>query len=62
MKPEQHMIGARGGVALPALGLGTWKMGEQRTRRKDEVAALQLGLDLGLVFGLVFVRIVWHTI
>jgi diketogulonate reductase-like aldo/keto reductase len=48
MKPEQHMIGARGGVALPALGLGTWKMGEQRTRRKDEVAALQLGLDLGL--------------
>ena len=45
---KQHMVGARGGVTLPALGLGTWKMGEQKNRRKDEVAALQLGLDLGL--------------
>lgn len=36
------------GEQVPALGQGTWYMGEQRTRRKDEVAALQLGLDLGL--------------
>jgi diketogulonate reductase-like aldo/keto reductase len=33
---------------VPALGLGTWRMGERKASRKAEVAALQLGLDLGL--------------
>jgi diketogulonate reductase-like aldo/keto reductase len=36
------------GEQVPALGQGTWYMGEDRAARKDEVAALQLGLDLGL--------------
>ena len=36
------------GETVPALGQGTWKMGEQRGRRTDEVRALQLGLDLGM--------------
>jgi diketogulonate reductase-like aldo/keto reductase len=36
------------GVVVPALGLGTWKMGEERRRRADEVKALQRGLDLGM--------------
>jgi diketogulonate reductase-like aldo/keto reductase len=36
------------GESVPALGQGTWKMGEQRSRRADEVRALQLGLDLGM--------------
>ncbi len=36
------------GERIPALGLGTWHMGEDPSRRKAEVAALQLGLDLGL--------------
>jgi diketogulonate reductase-like aldo/keto reductase len=36
------------GETVPALGQGTWKMGEQRGRRADEVRALQLGLDLGM--------------
>jgi aldehyde reductase len=36
------------GERVPALGQGTWYMGEDRAARKDEVAALQLGLDLGL--------------
>ncbi len=35
-------------TALPVLGLGTWRMGEDRGRRAAEVAALQLGLDLGV--------------
>jgi diketogulonate reductase-like aldo/keto reductase len=30
------------------LGQGTWKMGEDRRRRADEVSALKLGLDLGI--------------
>ena len=42
------MVSARGGLSLPALGLGTWKMGERRGQRKAEVAALRHGLDLGL--------------
>ncbi|RWB23279.1 MAG: aldo/keto reductase [Mesorhizobium sp.] len=36
------------GEAVPVLGQGTWKMGEDRRRRADEVAALRLGLDLGV--------------
>ena len=34
--------------AMPALGMGTWHMGESRGRRAEEVRALRLGLDLGL--------------
>jgi len=36
------------GETLPALGLGTWHMGEAAAKRKDEVAALKTGIDLGL--------------
>jgi diketogulonate reductase-like aldo/keto reductase len=36
------------GEAVPALGQGTWMMGEQRSGRAEEVAALRLGLDLGM--------------
>ena len=33
---------------VPVLGQGTWRMGEDPARRKDEVAALRQGLELGL--------------
>lgn len=36
------------GEAVPTLGLGTWRMGEDRHAFDDEVAALKLGLDLGV--------------
>ncbi|TPM88550.1 aldo/keto reductase [Mesorhizobium sp. B2-3-3] len=36
------------GEAVPVLGQGTWKMGEDSRRRADEVSALRLGLDLGV--------------
>ena len=36
------------GTAVPALGQGTWKMGEDPRERAAEVAALRAGLDLGL--------------
>jgi diketogulonate reductase-like aldo/keto reductase len=36
------------GSRVPALGQGTWFMGEQARKRKDEVAALRAGIDLGL--------------
>jgi diketogulonate reductase-like aldo/keto reductase len=37
-----------GQPALPAIGQGTWYMGENTALRSQEVAALQAGLDLGL--------------
>ena len=36
------------GRAVPALGQGTWNMGEDPSRKGDEVRALQMGLDLGM--------------
>lgn len=36
------------GLSVPALGQGTWKMGERRNRRPQEVAALRLGIELGM--------------
>src|SRR5260370_25103940 len=36
------------GERVPALGQGTWMMGEDRRRREAEIAALRLGLDLGM--------------
>ncbi len=36
------------GEKIPALGQGTWHMGEDKRRRKDEAAALRVGLDLGM--------------
>lgn len=43
----QHLTLPDGG-SLPALGQGTWGMGEQPGRRESEVAALRHGLDRGL--------------
>ena len=36
------------GEPVPALGQGTWMMGERASARADEIASLRLGLDLGL--------------
>jgi diketogulonate reductase-like aldo/keto reductase len=36
------------GDTVPALGQGTWGMGERAGRRADEIASLRAGLDLGL--------------
>jgi diketogulonate reductase-like aldo/keto reductase len=36
------------GEAVPILGQGTWFMGDKPRQRNDEIASLQLGLDLGM--------------
>ena len=36
------------GEDVPALGLGTWMIGDDPRKRADEIAALRRGLDLGL--------------
>lgn len=33
---------------IPALGLGTWKMGEVKGKALEEIDSLRLGLDLGM--------------
>ena len=36
------------GEAVPVLGQGTWGMGENRSLRAAEIAALRFGIDLGM--------------
>ena len=36
------------GESIPVLGQGTWQLGERPERRKSELAAIALGIDLGL--------------
>src|SRR5437660_8590680 len=37
-----------GGETVPVLGQGTWRMGENASKRKGEVAALRTGIELGM--------------
>ena len=45
---QPNSVQLPGGRTLPALGLGTWHMGEKKADRAREVAALKAGIDLGL--------------
>src|SRR5436309_14378676 len=36
------------GVRVPALGLGTWRMGERGRDHDAEIASLRLGIELGM--------------
>jgi diketogulonate reductase-like aldo/keto reductase len=37
-----------GGEKAPVLGIGTWRMGERRSERAAEVAAIRLAVELGV--------------
>jgi hypothetical protein len=41
-------IGLPSGEQFPALGQGTWEMGDDPAHRAEELHALRLGIDLGL--------------
>ena len=47
-KPRSLTVTLPTGEPVPALGQGTWRMGENPRQHAQEVAALQLGLDLGM--------------
>ena len=53
-KPDKSMattvplLELASGARMPALGMGTWRMGERARDRVREVAALRRGLDLGM--------------
>lgn len=36
------------GTSLPRIGQGTWNMGDDVSRREEEIAALRLGVELGM--------------
>lgn len=36
------------GREIPVLGQGTWRMGEDSSKKDAEIAALRLGLDMGI--------------
>ena len=36
------------GESIPVLGQGTWQLGDRAERRSQEIASLQLGIELGL--------------
>ncbi|HUP40143.1 MAG TPA: aldo/keto reductase [Vicinamibacterales bacterium] len=41
-------IALLGGESIPALGIGTWDMGDKANARTDEITALQTAVDLGM--------------
>ena len=43
-----RFVSLRSGERVPALGQGTWHMGENRRHAAEEAAALRLGIDLGM--------------
>src|SRR2546426_12510059 len=45
---ELKTVAFPSGRKAPALGLGTWKMGEDSRYRSREIVALQRGIDLGM--------------
>lgn len=47
-KHEMKTVTLPDGARVPALGQGTWCMGEDRRGRTQEVAALRLGIELGM--------------
>jgi diketogulonate reductase-like aldo/keto reductase len=47
MSEDLRLVTLPGGEQVPALGLGTWKIGERASARRDEVAAVRAALDIG---------------
>jgi diketogulonate reductase-like aldo/keto reductase len=46
--PEIPVVILPSGISVPALGLGTWNMGEDGRKAAIEVESLKRGLDLGM--------------
>ncbi|MGG3574507.1 aldo/keto reductase [Bacillus gobiensis] len=47
-KLENRNVTLPDGTCLPAIGQGTWYMGEDPKKKQEEIKALKLGLDLGM--------------
>mgnify|MGYP000566296322 FL=1 len=43
-----NTVKLKNGIVVPALGQGTWYLGDSKVKRKDEIEAVQTGIDLGM--------------
>ncbi len=48
MQAPMSVTSLPSGEALPVLGQGTWTMGVDARRRKEEIASLRLGIELDM--------------
>jgi diketogulonate reductase-like aldo/keto reductase len=48
MPRRMKRVALPAGESVPALGIGTWRYGEDGKKRADEIATLRLALDLGV--------------
>ncbi|HET6492988.1 MAG TPA: aldo/keto reductase [Burkholderiales bacterium] len=48
MNRSAATLALRGSETVSVLGQGTWYMGDHRSKRGEEIAALRLGIELGL--------------
>jgi diketogulonate reductase-like aldo/keto reductase len=48
MFDELATVQLKSGVELPAIGIGTWMMGEEPANARDEMAAIRRSLELGM--------------
>ena len=48
MSEQLRSVTLRNGERVPALGQGTWHMGEDRRSAAEEAASVRLGIDLGM--------------
>jgi diketogulonate reductase-like aldo/keto reductase len=46
--PDIPTVTLPSGVSVPALGLGTWNIGEDSRKANAEIESLKRGLDLGM--------------
>jgi diketogulonate reductase-like aldo/keto reductase len=46
--PAKRAVLLPSGETVPALGLGTWNIGDDQSRRAQEIAALREGIELGM--------------
>ena len=44
----KHMVTLRNGIQVPALGLGTWFLGEKKAAREQELESLRVGISAGM--------------
>lgn len=45
---KQHTLLLPDGRSMPRLGQGTWRLGEDKWKRQEEIAALHYGMSLGM--------------